>query len=161
MDDITTLQKLHESREREKLLRANLDIVNEFLRQSLPYKNAQELIAQISAEHNNQEKLIGCINAYALGAHHRDKTNKQPLPGVNIGVGKVVRYDRVIARDWCLHNLHAALELDERAFEKCMRLISRNNATTSPLPEFVKVEDEAFVVIADDLSKYLATSMET
>ena len=158
MDDITTLRELHASRKREELLKSELDIANEFLQQSPSYKNAQDIAARIKEEQARQKQLRSDVVGVALFAYLADKSNKNPLPGVNIKVGRAVTYDRAVARTWCLHNLTTALTLDERSFESSMRLIAKDNAPVSPLPDFVKVEDEASVMIASDLGKHLIVS---
>jgi hypothetical protein len=157
-DEITALTALHESRQRENALSEELALANDFLQHTAAYLNVQALKKQIKEEQEQQGEARKSVSDFALLRYKQDGSNKQPLPGVSIRINRVVLYDHDVARKWCMSNLTTALSLNEKSFEETMRMISKNNAPVSPLPDFVKVEEEPSVTIASDLSKCLPES---
>lgn len=151
MGAMRALTEMHAERMQVAALKESLAIASEMLEATTAYKHVQELRAQIKAHDATMVLLRADIDKEALRIYGIT-SDKQPLPAVSIRVGKLVKYDELKAREWCLHNMTTALTLDTRTFDSNMLLIHKKKAAVSPLPEFVTVVDDPIVTLASDLS---------
>lgn len=76
--------------------------------------------------------------------------NKKPAPGVGIRIVKTMEYSEQVAFDYCFGNLHEALKLDKRTFEKYAKGVQ----DVKPL-DFVTFDEKVTATIASDLTEYL------
>jgi len=155
MNAVTALKKLHEARQQRQALEQQLATANELVALSPAYRHVQELKEQVAAAKLTESELRYAVEADALLAY-RSRDTKQPFPGVSIRANRIVKYDVKVATAWCLTHLTLALKLDEATFDNQMKLIAKSKTDASPLPDFVKVEEDPSVVIVGDISKVMS-----
>ena len=129
----------------EKFKEQNKDLIAKLVSVGASLDTADKTLRDLTLEEWNRR--CACVTPA-----FPEKPDKQIVPGVEIKMRTVVKYNPTTAFNWAIdHKL--ALQLDKVVFETTMRNFHR---LESAVPEFVEFEEQPVPYIAVDFSKVKA-----
>lgn len=142
MNTVELLKNLSETRKKiEEIAERKSKMIKE-VQETEDYKSLNSFLIQLN---HIEEDLTVRIKQEVLD-EYKNSGNKKPIPGCEVQMFTVLKYDEKEAEKWAFNNLRMVLKLDKKEFEKIAK---------SGNIEIVTIIQEPRVKIASDIDKVL------